>query len=125
MPALLALWRLDHGQRRQQRWRWQQWQHSGGSDGDDNGSSGNTALQLRLQFEEHRCGSCIARVEIAYGVNIIGNEAYFAAKVPCGFVLIARVSLHAICDSTQACSIWVCCTRCAVLQGVECGLAGG
>ncbi len=43
---------------------------SGGSDGDDDdGSDGNTTLQLRLQFDEHRCGSCIARVEIAYGVN--------------------------------------------------------
>ncbi len=30
---------------------------SGGSDGGDNGSSGNSTLQLRLQFDEHRCGS--------------------------------------------------------------------
>jgi hypothetical protein len=106
LPALLALWRLDHGQRRQQQWRWQQWQRGGGSDGDDDGSGGNTALQLRLQFDEHRCGSCIARVEIAYGVNTAGNEAYFAAsKIPCGFVLIARLSSHAICGSTQARSI--------------------
>ncbi len=102
LPALLALWRLDHGQRRQQRWRWQQWQRSGGSDGDD---GGNTTLQLRLQLDEHRSGSCIARVEIAYGVNTAGNEAYFAAKVPCGFVLITRLSSHAVCDSTPAHSI--------------------
>ncbi len=46
-----------------------------------------------------------ARVEIAYGVNTAGNEAYFAAKVPCGFVLITRLSSHAVCDSTPAHSI--------------------
>ncbi len=110
----LALWRLDHGQRRQQRWRWQQWQHS---DGEDGGGGGNTTLQLHVQLDKHSSGSCIARVEIAYRVNTAGNEACFAAKVPCGFVLITRLSPHAVCDSTPARSIWVCCSRCAVLSG--------
>ncbi len=52
-----------------------------------------------------------------YGVNTARNEAYFAAKVPCGLVLITRLSSHAVCDSTPARSIWVCCSRFAVLSG--------
>ncbi len=56
-------------------------------------------------------------MEIAYGVNT-GNEAYSAAEVLSEFVLITRLSSHAaIGGSTQACSIWVCCSRCAVLSG--------
>ncbi len=34
-----------------------------------------------------------------------GNKAYYAAKLPGGFVLITRLSSHAICDATQARSI--------------------
>ncbi len=55
---------------------------------------------------------------IAYGVYTAANEAYFAAKVRCGFVLIYHLSSHAICDSTQARSIYVSCSRCAILLGV-------
>ncbi len=105
LPALLALCRLDHGQRRQLRWRWQQWQRSGGSDGDNDSNGSNITLQLRLQSDEHRCGFRVTRVEVACGVNTAGNEPYFDAKVLCGFVLITRLRSHAICGSTHARSI--------------------
>ena len=57
LASLVALCRLDYGQRRQQRWWRQHWQRGGGSHGDDGGSSGNAILQLRLQTDEHICGS--------------------------------------------------------------------
>ena len=52
LPALLALWRLDHGRC----WWWQHWQCGGGSCGDDDGIGGNAILQLQLQSDEHDAG---------------------------------------------------------------------
>ena len=76
LPALLSLWRLDQGQRRQR-----QWQRGGGSCGDNDGSGGNTILQLRLQPNEHRCGPELPVWKcMPYGMTT-GNEVYSAAKV--------------------------------------------
>ena len=118
LPALLALWRLDHWQPRQQRW-W--WHHSTSSAAVE--AVATTMAAAATPYYSCACSpmstdagpSCPCG--FACGVNS-GNEVSFAAKVHYGFVLITRLNSHAICGSTQACSISVC------LQPV-CGLVRG